>query len=508
MSLAMYLRETARQNRAGAAILDDDRTLTYPQFVDRVARGASLLESLGLKRGQRFATVMRNGSRQAELMFAGYWAGIVPVPVNWRLAPPEIAAIVADAECPLVMVDDDFLSVLDHPAMESWKGRHLVVDRPGGASDYDKRLEAVAPMAPQEIDENEDAQLIYTGGTTGRSKGVRLSHRNIAANAQQIAIRARILPDDIWLHVAPMFHAADTITTCGYLLGNAHHYVRVFTGQSALAAIERYRCTVTSITPTMIKMMLDEPDFGRYDLAHFRHFVFGASPMPVEWILALREKLPKALLSHCYGQSETAPLLCIHHHDDMLAGLDKGDLEPLKSAGAPLLGVEMRIVDDSMREVPRGQAGEVVVRGPNVMKGYLNRPDETAKAFEGGWLHTGDVGRLDERGRLYLFDRKKDMVITGGENVYTTEVEAAIYQHPAVAECAVFGVPDAKLNEALFAAIVVKPGAQLTVDEVIAHCRPLIGGYKIPRQMAFVESLPKSAVGKVLKTELRKTFRS
>jgi long-chain acyl-CoA synthetase len=253
-------------------------------------------------------------------------------------------------------------------------------------------------------------------------------------------------------------------------------------------------------------MALQEPDFDTFDLKSLRQFMYGSSPMAVEWIRRALERFKGVDVIQGYGLTETSPILTILGMEVHVDALKRNDFTRLRAAGQPIVGVDMRILDEHGQEVPTGEVGEVAVRGANVTRGYLDRPEDNAAAFHDGWFHTGDVGRMDEEGYLFLLDRKKDMIITGGENVYSSEVEAVIYQHPKVHECAVVGVPDDRYGEALLAAVVPAPGNTLTADELIEHCRGKIGGYKIPRRIAILDALPKSAMGKILKTELRRTY--
>ena len=508
MILSTILAENARIHGRRPAVLDGDGTFTWGDFSDRVARVGGVLRSLGLRRGERFAVVMRNSFRQAELLWAGYWSGIVPVPVNWRLSAAEIATILEDAECRLIAAEEEFLPVLESPALSAWGDRVLKVEASGGRkSEYEGLLAATAPVPVEPVLEHDDAILLYTGGTTGRSKGVRLSHRNILSNAWQIGLASGIRSTDVYSHVAPMFHSADLHGTLGFLMGCSHVYLPQFTPAAAAACIERYRVTVAHWVPTMIKMFSESADVARHDLSSLRMLFYGSSPMPVEWVRAVCDLFPGIELYHCYGLTETSPLLTILDSASFRACLESGDTSLLKSAGRPLPGVELRIIDDDGRPLPPGMAGEIVVRGPNVSTGYLKRDRENAEFFREGWFHTGDVGRLDENGYLFLVDRKKDMIITGGENVYSSEVEAVLYRHPGVSEAAVIGVPDDRYGEALFAVIVPRAGVTLTAEEIIDHCRAHIGGYKIPRRIAFVDTLPRTAVGKVQKAVLRERYR-
>lgn len=491
------------------AIVDDEGVFTWEAFADRAARAAGLLAGLGVAPGDRYAILSRNTFRHAELIHAGYWMGAVPVPVNYRLAAPEIRHILDDSQAALLVVDEALRGLAAAPELAPWADRLLhVAAAPAAPSDrdYETLLAEAAPADPHPGGEDDDAILLYTGGTTGRGKGVRLSHRNVYSNGQQCAIALEMRESDVYVHAAPMFHSADLLGTGFTLLGAAHVYLPQFSPGAMLSAVARHRVSFAFMAPTMIVMSLQDPDFDSFDLSSLRRIFYGSSPMAVEWIRRAMERFPNAEIQQGYGLTETAPILTTLDAGEHREALASGETARLKSAGRPVTGVDMRIVDDRGRELPPGEAGEVVVRGPNVARGYLNRPEETAAAFRGGWFHTGDVGRMDAAGFLYLLDRKKDVVITGGENVYTSEVEAALYQHPGIDEAAVVGVPDDTYGEALFAAIVPAPGARLDRDGIIAHCRERIGGYKIPRRMAFVDEMPKSAMGKILKTELRRIY--
>ncbi|MBI2319956.1 MAG: AMP-binding protein, partial [Betaproteobacteria bacterium] len=434
--------------------------------------------------------------------------GAIPVPLNYRLAPAEIALVLEDAECRLLAVEDVFAKLLGHPSLEAWRSRAFAIaaDDAGVALPrYDSMREEARAAEPYEPAEDDDAILLYTGGTTSRGKGVRITHRNIASNALQLARAMTVGEHDVYLHVSPMFHSTDLKATALSMMGGAHAYLSDFSPANVLSAVERHRVTIASLVPTMIIRVLQEGSLDRYDLGSLRLLSYGTSPMAPEWIRRTIEALPGVDLHQCYGLTETAPVLAILDEKDHRRALD-GREELLRSVGRPLPGVDVRILDDAGREVPSGESGEVAVRGPQIAKGYHKRARENAEVFRGSWFHTGDIGRMDADGYLFILDRKKDMVVTGGENVYTSEVEAAICQHPGVQEAAVIGVPDERYGEALFAVIVPAQGARLSVEEMIAHCRTRIGGYKIPRRMAFVDALPKTAIGKIIKQDLRRTY--
>ena len=326
------------------------------------------------------------------------------------------------------------------------------------------------------------------------------------SNAWQVNIAMRAEKEDVKLHVAPMFHAADLLCNAFTLTGAAHSFVPVFSPIAVLQAIQDYKVTQSMMAPTMIIMILEEPTFDDYDISGFQNLFYGSSPMAAEWVEKSIQRFTNAEVQQGYGLTETSPILTLLDTDDHANAVKTGDTSILRAAGRPLIGIDLKILDDDGNEVPTDEAGEVCVRGPNVTPGYLNRPEENEKAFKNGWFHTGDVGRVDENGVLFLMDRKKDMIVSGGENIYTSEVEAALYKHPNVFECAVIGVPDDKFGESLFAVIVTAPGKTLAENDIIEHCREIIAGYKIPRKMDFVKELPKSAMSKILKNKLRETY--
>jgi len=510
LTMRSALERAQRLYGANTAIIDEECRFTWSEHMDRVMRLATVLQNRGIGKGDRYGIICHNTWRHCELIHAGYWNGSIPVPVNYRLAPPEISYILHDAAVDQLFVEDMFQPLLEFDELSPWSKSAICL--PAGAKTEtmlhisDDLIAAAMPSEGHYSGEDEDAILLYTGGTTGRSKGVRLTHKNIFSNGQQCTAPMKINASDIYLHVAPMFHSADLLGTGYTQAGAAHAYLPVFSPENLLIAVQDYGVTSVMMAPTMLILTLQAPDFDKYDLSALDRVYYGSSPMAVEWIRRTMDAFPNANVQQGYGLTETSPILTTLDEDVHIAAIKSGEYDILKAAGRPLVGVDMRIVDREGNEVPVGADGEVVVRGPNVTIGYLNRPDENDAAFQRGWFHTGDIGKMDKNGFMFLLDRKKDMIVSGGENVYSSEVEAALYRHENVHECAVVGVPDKKFGEALFAAIVPRPGTKLTDSEIIEHCRGLIGGYKIPRRMVFVEELPKSAMGKILKTEIRKTY--
>jgi long-chain acyl-CoA synthetase len=342
--------------------------------------------------------------------------------------------------------------------------------------------------------------LVYTSGTTGRPKGVVLTHANILANVDHVNYWMAYKEGGVYLHAAPIFHIADfPFMFASPAFGACQVTIPKFSPQSFCETVERERVSHTVLVPTMISLLNEFPDLKKYDLTSLEQLGYGGSPIAPELLHRTREVIPDVKLVQVYGLSETGFLTGLRDHEQTE--------ERLKSCGRPCLGIEVLVVDETGKEVEAGQPGELVARGENVMRGYWNNPEETKLAFREGMFRTGDIGCQDADGYFYILDRLKDMIVTGGENVYSGEVEAVIYKHPAVREAAVFGIPDPKWGELVMATVVLKPREVLTADELIAHCRRFLANYKIPRRVEFSETeLPKSGSGKILKKILRARF--
>jgi long-chain acyl-CoA synthetase len=334
-----------------------------------------------------------------------------------------------------------------------------------------------------------------------------LTHRNIYSNAvHSLLPPTRLVMEGKWLHAAPMFHLADfgaipALTLCG----TTHCFICSFDPEATLRAIEQYRITNLLLVPTMINMVVNHPNFDDYDLSSLKRIMYGASPMPLPLLTRSIEKF-RCAFAQGYGMTEVSPVLTVLAPEDHCFENVERQFAPVKSAGKPVTGVEIRVVDNNDNDVPMGQVGEVIARGPNVMKGYWNRPEVNAEVLRGGWMHTGDLGALDEEGFLYIRDRKKDMIKTGSENVYSPEVESTLCAHPAVLEAAVIGVPDETWGENVRAVAVTRSGSAITEEELIAWCRGQLTHFKCPTSVVFTDSLPKGGTGKVQKNILRERF--
>jgi len=509
ITMTSALLRTEQLYGSRPAIINSEINYTWEGHIERVKKLAGGLAELGLVSGDRYGIIGPNSFRYTELIHAGYWAGAIPVPINHRLAPPEILHILKDADVKILALGDNYLNLTDDKLLNPWADKRIAIDKANqkkSIKSVDQIINDAEVLSPRESAEDDLAILLYTGGTTGLSKGVQLTHRNVCSNGYQVINAMNIIKEDVYLHVAPMFHAADLLGSGFTMNGSAHAYVPVFSPEATLQAIQDYKVTQVMMAPTMIIMILQEPTFDDYDISSLQNLFYGSSPMAAEWVEKAMQRFANADVQQGYGLTETSPILTTFDAEDHQKAVETNNTDILRAAGRPLIGIDLKILNDDGIELPTNEAGEVCVKGPNVTSGYLNRPEENKKAFRNGWFHTGDVGRVDENGILFLMDRKKDMIVSGGENIYTSEVEAAIYKHPDIFECAVIGVPDKTFGESLFAVIVPVPGKVLNEEIIINHCREHIAGYKIPRQMDFIDELPKSAMAKILKNKLREIY--
>lgn len=491
------------------------RFLSWTEYLARISKTAGLLKQLGLVAGERFALISRNIPYAGELINAGYWTGVIPVPINYRLSPLEISQVLNDAHCKMIFVEDVFVDLIDQINPEKSKIVIIPSADQGGKHPYtypliDTLRAQAQNVNPISIHDEDDAIWLFTGGTTARGKGVRLSHRNIISNALQIANLMRTNDQDVYLHISPMFHSTDLKATVVTMFGGGHVYLPEYSSQAVLDAIEQDKVSILSLVPTTLIRFLKEANFAGRDLSSLRLISYGTSPMDDNWLRFALEKLPQVEFHQCYGLTETTPYLSILDGNDHKKAL-QGAPHLLLSAGKILPATQMRIIDDDGVDVTFGEPGELIVSGPQVSKGYMNAPEEMISAFVDGWFHTGDIAQLDKDGYLYIRDRKKEMVKTGGENVYTREVEIILLKHPKVMELAVVGVPDLQYGEALLAVIVLKNGvdpkdSDISPESLINFCRKYIGGYKIPRKYLFVDHLPRTALGKVKKTTLKELY--
>jgi long-chain acyl-CoA synthetase len=489
---------------------DGDHHATFAEHGTRVLRLADAMQrELGITRSDRFAVLSANSHQYLELYHAAFLGAGVINPLNLRLSGKELQFIFADSATKVVFVDTWFA---DHLARNLHEVRaelplEKVVLLGSGDLPHDLQYEALLsagePRSPEEPDESDPVVLMYTGGTTGLAKGVLLDQRAEVLNLYHIGLHLGFDESRVYLHQTPMFHAASMGGVLGIpATGATSVFVALFDPPAVLDAIERYSVDWTTMVPTMISMVLDHPDFCPERVATLRDLVYGASPMPAALLERLQATLPNTALWQGYGMTESASVLTLLRPEDHRAGGAR-----LRSAGRPVLGVRLCVRDQDDNEVPAGVNGEICARAGNLMTEYWRRPEQTEEAFRGGWYHTGDEGHIDDDGYVYLVDRVNDMIVSGGENVYSIEVENAISTHPAVAQVAVIGIPSTQWGEQVHAIVVLCPGHTASQEEIQAHARQTIAGYKVPKSVEFrIEPLPLSGALKPLKRDLRKPY--
>lgn len=504
-TLGDIARNGARTYPDAEAVVFENTRLTYREFDNRINRLASALLKLGAAKSDRVAILAENTHKYLEVYLGAAKAGLVTTPLNFRLSQDELAHILNESEASLVLVGEGYeaaaLALLSKAkTVRIWIGLdnnfsgHFYEDLLADSSDVDPLVE---------VDDNELAVLMYTGGTTGKPKGVMLSHRNILAAMHCLCEQNHLTALDITCMVLPLFHVSFWPALCCLVVGGKVVILQRPEIPRILSSIQRERCTHMNAVPTIYGWIIMHPNLDQFDLSSIRLMSYAGSPMPEA---VLRKCIARfgSRLAQGYGLTEAAPAVSeLMPEDHVLAG-PRAKL--LKSAGRSLPGVEVRVVDESGAPLKPGQTGEVVVRGANVLMGYWKNPKMTAEKLRDGWLRTGDIGFLDEEGYIYLVDRKTDMIITGGENVYPQETENVLYSHPAVQECAVTSAPDDNWGERVQAVVVLKPGSTATEKDLIEFCKSKLAGYKCPKRIEFWDELPKTTVGKILRKDVKEKF--
>lgn len=500
MNLFEMLLQTAERNPNQTALIFRDNPISYGQLLGAVSGVAKGFKELGIEKGDRVGIFLPNLPQFVMAYYACQALGAIAVPANPLLKPDELRYIYNDAGTKAAVTIPPFADILRAVKQQAPVLQHLLLAG-GEAPDFlpfDALWQQRVPVpTPPAIDPTgHPAVFLYTSGTTGFPKGCMLSHRNLIANCESCAPVLDMSPQDNFVTVLPLFHAFAG-TVCMHLsihVGCTSTLLERFSPDGVLEATEKHRCTIFPAVPTMYAAILHYPLPREYDLSSLRICVSGGAPMPVALMEAFEKRFNVVILEGD-GPTECSPVTAVNPL--------KGERKP-GSIGLPIPGVEMKIFDDNDNEVPVGELGEIVVRGENVMLGYYNLPEATAEAMRSGWYHTGDIGKVDEDGYFYIVDRKKDMIIVGGLNVYPREVEEVLHTHPAVAEAAVVGEYDELRGESPVAYVVLKPGAQANEREILRHCRQRLANFKVPRRVELRESLPKSGTGKILKRLLRK----
>ncbi|MFP3976429.1 acyl-CoA synthetase [Marinobacter sp. KMM 10035] len=514
MSFGEILETTAARWPDAPSITDEGRTYTWADTADRCRRLANALALRGIRAGDRVAYLGFNSHRLFEMFFAPSLIGAIVVPINFRLSQREMIECLEDSE-PRVLVVDGYHLAQAEALVAACSAVEIVINAselstPEYQLSYEALIEETSAEPMGERSGGDDTLvLFFTGGTTGRSKGVMLSHANLLANSRGTIPLYELVELGRYLLVAPMFHtAAGSRVYTAVTLGTHTILLPKFDVEEVMATIEKYKINGLQLVPTMFQMILDHPKLDEFDLSSLKMVGYGASPMPVALLQRAIDKFPGIRFCQAYGMTEASPVITtLGPEDHVISG---GGESKLHTVGRPTSYVDLKVVDAMGRSVPQGETGEIVVRGPNIMKGYWRAPEQTEAALRDGWYHTGDSGYFDADGYLVLAGRIKDMIVSGGENVYPIEVENVLSHHPAIVECAVIGVPHQIWGESVHAVVRLREGSPaVTEEELIQYCRDRIAHYKCPTGITIREEpMPMSGVNKILKTELRKSFSS
>ena len=491
------------------AIIDvpNNRRLDYAEFDGLVRRLANGLRGLGLEKGDRFGVLSRNCAEYMALYFAAGRAGLMLQPLNWRLAGTELATIVRDAAPKVIISQDEFGEAIEQLQRDVDVPNWLQFGEKSDGS-FTRFVESASDDEPNWVSSELDDDpffILYTGGTTGKSKGAMHTHRSAGAMMLAQTVAERIVPSDVYMLTGQMYHIPIVLAMnynrhgCPLVLVN-------FEATQALEIIQEEKVSAFLGITTMINWMMAVPDFASYDLSSLRNFQYGGGPMPSSVVRAAMDNFPCTMIQG-YGQTEGAGMTFLSQEDHIRA-VNGDHPERLRSCGREGFTAQIRVVDEQGRDVPQDgkTAGQIVVRGEQNMTGYLNQPELTAQTLRDGWMWTGDMATWDDERYIFIVDRAKDMIISGGENIYSVQVEEAINQHPAVLEVAVFGIPDDEWGEAVKAVVVLKPGQSASEQDIIDEAKKHLASYQKPRSVDFVDALPKAPTGKILKRELRSPY--
>jgi len=489
-----------------------DKILTFSEFNSKVNRLIHALDSLGLKKGDVIGALSWNCLEYAVIYGAAMKGGFIASPFNPRLQASELEYLINYSEAKLLFVGPELLELVDTLKDRFSKVKIYVTleQKTSTMPFFDEVIAAYTEEEPDNRVKEEDPVFIfYTSGTTGLPRGALYTHGRAIDDTKRFAIALSLEHGDKHVQIMPLFHIGGTKNFWGYFFVGGSNVImpqRSFDPAATLKAIQEERATDIHIVPTHLAAFLALPDVDKYDLSSLKRMFYAASPMPVELLRRGIEKWGPIFIQF-YGSTEDGPnvtMLSKQQHNVLNAPAEEQKI--LSSAGFPHIGVHVRIVDENGNDVPPGEVGEIIVKSKAVMKEFWRKPADTKEVITDGWVHTGDMGRYDEKGFIYIVDRKRDMIVSGGENIFPREVEEVLYQHPAVLEAAVIGVPDPYWVERVHAVVVLKPGTQVTADELINFCKERIARYKAPKSVEFVDALPKNPAGKILKRELRKKY--
>jgi len=508
MNLADAVRKWASLTPGNTAIIDatTDRRVTFAELLDRVTRLAGGLASLGLEKGDRVAVLSTNSIEYFEVYYACAMAGYIAQPMNWRLSAEEVARIVEDGKPAVFLNHSEFRELRDEVRGRVALDIRYLEYGPGSDGSFEDVIgNQAAPEIKNDIGGDDPVLILYTGGTTGLSKGALHTHHSLYMGMLNQTVAERVVPTDVYMLTGQMFHIPVALAM-NYIAHGCPCVLMNFEAQTALEIIQREKVSAFLGITTMLNWMMAVDGFENYDLSSLRNIQYGGGPMPASVVKAALESFPCTLIQG-YGQTEGMTMTFLSQEDHAKA-VNGEHAERLNSCGREGFVTRIRVVDEEGNDVPRDghTSGEIVVQSEANMVGYWQKPELTAETIRDGWMWTGDVATWDEDGYVFIVDRAKDMIISGGENIYSTQVEAAIHKHPGVLECAVIGVPDDEWGESVKAVVVMKPGESATDQEIIDTAREHLASYQKPRSVDFVETLPKAPTGKILKRELRDPY--
>jgi long-chain acyl-CoA synthetase len=510
-NIGLLAAKWARLTPNETAVIDatNDSRVNFADFDRRIRQLANALVGLGLAKGDRVAVLSQNSTEYLTVYLACARVGFVTQPMNWRLAAPELRKIVDNGEPTVFITQAQFAGVAAELQRDVTCVKHWLQYGPGGDGSFEKLVNAssdVEPALSSVVGGEDPCFILYTGGTTGESKGALHSHRSAFYGMLNQAVAERIVPSDVYMLTGQMFHIP-VVLALNYLSYGRPLVLMNFDATLALQLIEKHRVSAFLAVTTMLNWMLAAPDFEKYDLSSLRNIQYGGGPMPTRVIKEAMDKLSCTFM-HAYGQTEGTTMTTLSQEDHVLAVRDGVNTHRLMSCGREVYATQLRVVDADGNDVPHdgNTPGEIIVKSPANMLGYFRRPDLTAKTIRDGWMYTGDVATIDSEGFVYIVDRAKDMIISGGENIYSAQVEEAIARHPGVLECAVIGIPDDEWGESVKAFVVLKPGVTATETEIIDVAKQNLASYQKPKSVEFLDALPKAPTGKILKRELRAPF--